>query len=413
MVLGAAGCGADTGTESSSSASAGTSTSTVSSVADVVITDFQNFNGYGDRADAIMEYFSESFWKMDGRMKGEQAKDDDVTLWGYASYMEACGEWLALHPDDAEVKAEYIKVLENVEYYRTVWRTDDLQVYQCVPVESKAECFFDDDVWVVLEFIHAYQLLGEQKWLDNAKGTIEFCYSGWDDKQGGGVYWKEDDVGTENASKNTCINAPLALASAELYEITQDQQYLDWAIRLYDWTKATLMDPKDSLMWDNIMVDSGAVTRTKWTYNTGNMIASAAMLYKITGEEAYLTDAKSMAEAAYNHFGEEDVNATPAESYYIAGETNPWFQSSLLKGYIKLYEVDSSNVTYVKSFLTALAYACSMNKDFRGFLDSDWKTRDEVGVITNPDLLNQSGNARVLLMLQNWKNAHPDALGQA
>ena len=359
-----------------------------------------------------MKYFKSSFWKLDDRMKSEQSKDDSVTLWGYASYMEACGEWLALRPDDETVKEEYLKALENVEHYRATWRTDGLQVYQCVPVSSPAECFYDDDVWVVLEFIHAYNLLGDEKWLNNAKGTIEFCYSGWDDKQGGGVYWKEDDVGTDDACKNTCINAPLALASAELYKATKDQKYLDWAIKLYDWTKKTLMDPKSNLMWDHIMVNSGDINKNRLTYNTGNMIGSAAVLYSITGKEDYLTDARTMAEAAYGFFGGEITRDDPAQSYYATGENNPWFQSSLLKGYIKLYEVDSSEQKYVRSFLTALAHACSVNKDFRGFLDPEWKRRTEAGVITNPDLLNQSGNARVLLMLQNWKNAHADGQAQ-
>ena len=411
LAFSAASCYVPAETDSSDTASV-TSQETTSTAGFTEVTDFQNFNGYGERGDAIMDYFKEAFWKTDDRMKSEQAKSDSVTLWGYASYMEACGERMALHPDDQEVREEYIKALENVEHYRTVWRTDDLQVYQCVPVESQAECFFDDDVWVVLEFIHAYTLLGDQKWLDNAKGTIEFCYSGWDEELDGGVYWKEDDIGTDEACKNTCINAPLALASAELYKITREQKYLDWAIKLYDWTKAKLMDPEDYLMWDNINVATGNINRTTFTYNTGNMIASAAMLYELTQDSSYLEDAKKMAEAAYTTFGGEIEKDTPAESYYATGENSPWFQSSLLKGYIKLYEVDPSEVKYVKSFLTALAHACSKNKDFRGFLNTDWKERSETGVITNPDLLNQSGNARVLLMLQNWKNAHGDALTQ-
>ena len=160
------------------------------------------------------------------------------------------------------------------------------------------------------------------------------------------------------------------------------------------------------------MVDSGDINKNKFTYNTGNMIGSAAMLYELTGKDAYLADAKAMAEAAYTNFGKEYEKATPEQSYYITGEGNPWFQSSLLKGYIKLYEVDSSEPKYVKSYLTALAHACAMNKDFRGFLNPEWKKTSETGVITNPDLLNQSGNARVLLMLQNWKNAHGDALSK-
>lgn len=88
LAFSAASCYMPAETDSSDTASV-TSQETTSTAGFTEVTDFQNFNGYGERGDAIMDYFKEAFWKTDDRMKSEQAKSDSVTLWGYASYMEA------------------------------------------------------------------------------------------------------------------------------------------------------------------------------------------------------------------------------------------------------------------------------------------------------------------------------------
>ncbi len=357
-----------------------------------------HFTGYGEQADTLMSTLKDSFWMLrTDKMVSQIGDKDPVTLWGYAAYMESAGLWYELHPEDAEIRAEYLKALQGVENYRTTWRTDGLQVYQCWAGEGKAECFYDDDVWVVLEFLHAYALLGDAHWLDQAKGTADFCYSGWDEKVGGGVYWKEDD----KASKNTCINAPLALASCELYQATGEQIYLDWAIRLYDWTKEKLLDPEDNTFWDNIGIN-GNVDKNKYTYNTGNMIGAAAALYEITGEAGYLSDAMAYAEGAYNRFGKLTEVDKADEPVYIC-DSNSWFGGSLLKGYLKLAEVYAdTDPKYVDSYAQCLAYCCLISNDNRGYILSGWV---ESGISHKPDLLNQAGNARLLLLLQLWRNA--------
>ncbi len=358
------------------------------------------YDAFGEAADTLMDTLSDAFWFLTkDEMKDSVNSTDSTALWGYAAYMEAAGLRMQLHPEDEAVKTEYLKALQGVENYRTTWRSDELQVYQCVTSDGRAECFYDDDVWVVLEFIHAYQLLGDTHWLTQAENTIQFCYSGWDEKLGGGVYWKEDD----KASKNTCINAPLAVASAQLYQITQQETYLTWAQNLYDWTKATLLDTENYTFFDNINVSTGGVDRAKYSYNTGNMIYAAATLYQITGQIAYLEDARLYAEGAYDQFGETQTVDRCQEPLYIA-DSNSWFGGSLLHGYLKLYEVDAStDQKYIEGYLQTIAYACSIANDVRGYLISGWT---ESGITSNPSLLDQAGNARLEYLLQLWQNAH-------
>lgn len=403
FVIGLTACEKNDANSKSGSSAGEADTSSVSSESS--LESYATFTGYGKRGELLLNDMAKNFWLYNGRLKDQVNKQDYVTLWGYAAYMEACGQRFETEPDNTAAKEEYIKALENVEFFRTGWRSDDLQVYQCWPDTGKAECFYDDNVWVVLEFIHAYNLLGDTKWLDYAKGNINYCYSGWDEKAGGGVYWKEDTRDDpKEASKNTCINAPLALASAELYKVTNDKSYLDWAKKLYTWTKDKFRDPEDNIFWDNVNVATGNVEKSKYSYNTGNMIGAAAVLYEITKDGAYLTDAKAYAGAAYKYFG-FPTDETEEKYFYRMKEDNPWFNSSLLKGYMLLYAADPAEVRYIDSFLLALAYACEVEPDSRGYMNSSWKGGK---IVMSPDALNQSGTGRVLYMLQSFVNKNPE-----
>ena len=368
-------------------------TSIPSNSAGVTITRdmIDNFGGYSTHANLLMDSMKEEFWMTwEDKMSETPGSTTPVTLWGYAAYMEAAGLRLEADPTDEAAKTEYLKALNSVEKYRAVWRTDDLQVYQCWADVTQAECFYDDDIWLVIEFLNAYELLSDSHWLEQAKGTAEFCYSGWDDKQGGGVYWREDD----KASKNTCSNAPLAWASALLYKATNEQKYLDWAEKIYDWTKTTLLDTSDYLYFDNINLE-GNVDKAKYTYNVGNMIGAGAELYGITNKAEYLEDAKKSAEGAYKVFGTAKPVPNMTEEIYVC-ESNSWFGGSLLKGYMALGIADTeTDAKYVNSYRECLAYASIITVDPRGYMSVGWITSE---MITKPSLLDQSGNARLLYL---------------
>ena len=132
------------------------------------------------------------------------------------------------------------------------------------------------------------------------------------------------------------------------------------------------------------------------------MIGAAAALYEITGEAGYLSDALAYAEGAYNRFGKLTEVDKADEPVYIC-DSNSWFGGSLLKGYLKLAEVYAdTDPKYVDSYAQCLAYCCLISNDNRGYILSGWV---ESGISHKPDLLNQAGNARLLLLLQLWQNA--------
>jgi predicted alpha-1,6-mannanase (GH76 family) len=69
---------------------------------------------------------------------------------------------------------------------------------------------------------------------------------------------------------------------------------------MYEWVRNCLAGP-DGLYLDHISFD-GQIDETTWSYNQGTMIGAGVVLYRMTGDKAYLTQAKQLADAALPRF---------------------------------------------------------------------------------------------------------------
>lgn len=147
--------------------------------------------------------------------------------------------------------------------------------------------YYDDNEWMVIGFAEAYDVTGERKYLDRANETLAFSLSGWDDRLGGGIWWHE---GHKGGAKNTCANAPAAVACLRVARRLDRDANTAWARRIVAWTNANLRDD-DALFFDNKRVEDGRIDRTKYTYNTALMLRANLGLYRATGESAYLDEA--------------------------------------------------------------------------------------------------------------------------
>jgi len=114
--------------------------------------------------------------------------------------------------------------------------------------EGSSDRFYDDNVWLVIDFAEAFRTTKDKKYLKQAELAWKFVISGWDEKLNGGIYWCEQD----KRGKNTCSNAPSVVAATKLYEVTKNKNYLDWAKKIYSWTKSNLQDSTDFLYFNNI-----------------------------------------------------------------------------------------------------------------------------------------------------------------
>jgi hypothetical protein len=150
--------------------------------------------------------------------------------------------------------------------------------YDVLPGPKSVDRYYDDNAWMVLALVETYEILKDKKYLDWAEQTLNFVLSGWDEKLGGGIYWREK----EKTSKNACSNAPSAAACMAVAKYRRGYELTAFAEKIMFWTQKNLQDPADRLIWDNINM-SGKVDRTKWTYNTGLYIRGWAMLARNIG----------------------------------------------------------------------------------------------------------------------------------
>jgi predicted alpha-1,6-mannanase (GH76 family) len=265
---------------------------------------------------------------------------------------------------------QYRKMLETTvlpglqQYYDQVRKPACYQSYIFSAGES--DRFYDDNVWLALDFCESYMLTKNSEYLKKSIETWKFVISGWDNELGGGIYWCEQ----KKKSKNTCSNAPGSVLALKLYEATKDTVYLNWGVRIYNWTKTNLQDSTDYLYFDNKNL-SGKISRQKYTYNSGQMLQATAMLYKLTGKKMYLEEAQRIAKSAINHFT-EDYTTAEGKRIRLFKNTGNWFNAILFRGYVELYQLDK-NPEYITIFSDNMDQLWNQIRDKNGLFSKDWK----------------------------------------
>lgn len=256
------------------------------------------------------------------------------------------------------------RVLPGLEEYYDTKRTP-AGYASYIESTPPADRFYDDNVWIGIDFTDAYLQTGDERYLAKARQVWKFVDSGRDSLLGGGIYWCEQ----ARTSKNTCSNAPGAVYALKLYKATGDAAYLGQGKALYEWTKKNLKDPADNLYFDNIGLD-GRVDKAKYAYNSGQMLQAAALLYDITGEAAYLEDAKKTAASCHDYFF-HDFTSPDGESFRLLNRGNIWFTAVMFRGFVELYGIDK-DPKYMDDFRHSLDYAWDHARDRRGLFSQDW-----------------------------------------
>jgi predicted alpha-1,6-mannanase (GH76 family) len=154
--------------------------------------------------------------------------------------------------------------------------------------------FYDDNGWWGLAWVAAYDLTGDARYLEAARTIFANLVTAWDDTCGGGIYWN-NDRGYKNAITNELF---LALAAGLHQRCPGTHEYLDWALREWDWFRARGLIGPSGLVNDGIDASScqnnGGQT---WTYNQGVILGGLATLHEITGDAAYLRQGEAIADA--------------------------------------------------------------------------------------------------------------------
>ncbi len=173
--------------------------------------------------------------------------------------------------------------------------------------------YYDDDGWWALAWIAAFDLTGEEKYLDLARSLFAGMAAGWDDTSGGGLWWTRGKT-----YKNAIPNELFLLAAGRLHQRTTElgttepgttelgttepgrraSGYLDWALREWQWFRASGLIGPAGLVNDGLTADGANNGGTTWTYNQGVIIGGLTVLHEITGQGGYLEQAEAIAAAA-------------------------------------------------------------------------------------------------------------------
>lgn len=284
-------------------------------------------------------------------------------LWPYSGTFSAVNALFETTQDKKYHQLLDERVLPGLnEYFDTARTPNAYSSY--VKSAPASDRFYDDNVWLGIDFTDTYQLTKDKKYLDKATMIWNFIESGTDDLLGGGIYWCEQ----KKESKNTCSNAPGSVFALKLFKATNDSTYLKKGKALYDWTKKHLQDSTDYLYFDNVRLD-GKIGKAKFAYNSGQMMQSAALLYQLTDNPVYLEEAQNIAKECYNYFF-TDFNTNSGESFKMIKKGDVWFTAVMLRGFIELYHLDK-NKTYIDAFDKSLSYAWENARDEKGLFHTD------------------------------------------
>lgn len=290
-------------------------------------------------------------------------------LWPLCALIQAANEMEALQPGK-QYMAPVIKVID--QYYSPA--KPPHPGYDSYPVPyGGGDRFYDDNQWIGIAYMDAYERSKDQKYLSLSKDIYDFMLTGYDTIAGGGLYWKEFD----STTKNTCSNGPGVLLALQLYKATDEKKYLDTALLLYNWVNKYLQSP-DGLYYDNVKLPSKEIDKRKYTYNTGTMLQSGVLLYQVTGKKEYFIAAQQVASASLDYFYK---NGLFPDNY--------WFNAVLLRGYAALYKVDHEK-KYINAFKTYAAKVWQTQRDDKNL----------VGTKKIKSLIDQAGYLEILARLQ-------------
>lgn len=285
-------------------------------------------------------------------------------LWPFSGTFSAVNALLETTGDSKYKTILDEKVLAGLEAYSDTTRAP-AAYSSYINTAPASDRFYDDNIWLGIDFTDTYRLTGEVKYLEKAKSVWRFIESGTDSLLGGGIYWCEQ----KKESKNTCSNAPGAVLALKLFMATGDSAYFRQGKGLYEWTRANLQDKEDNLYADNIRLD-GSVDKRKYAYNSGQMLQAAVLLYKLTHEPHYLEEAKAVAAACANHFFVDFTNEQ-GERFRLIRNGDIWFTAVMLRGFTELYSVDK-NPDYLHPFRQSLEHAWTHMRDENGLYNTDW-----------------------------------------
>ena len=284
-------------------------------------------------ADSSTTALIDKFWNKDGNYFNYGNDDRDLSFhyWPNAHAMDVVID-AYLRTNDTKYSAYFDKWYAGVKAKNGNKYKND---------------FVDDMEWNALTMLRIYNITKDQKYLDTVLELWGYISGVWTEDAGGGITWCTSS--SVSLSKNACSNGPAAILAARLYSLTGEQEYLDWAKKIYNWEKEILVDASTGKVKDNIDVATKKISEVALTYNQGTYMGAGVELYNITKNPAYLNDAKNV--ATYT------ISALANSNNVLRDEgsgDNGLFKGIFMRYFLELIQVNDLDNAYKNKYIVFL-----------------------------------------------------------
>ncbi|KAJ5579500.1 uncharacterized protein N7459_005485 [Penicillium hispanicum] len=214
---------------------------------------------------------------------------------------------------------------------------------------------------------------GGFSWLSLAQGVFNTQKARWETTTcGGGLRWQLYVYQTGYTMKNSVSNGGFFQLAARLYRYTHDEQYKDWATKVWDWSVSSpLINNKTWEVADSTNMDDNCATagNAQWTYNYGIYLLGAAYMYNYTTDHMWLDAVNGLLQKSfqtfYPHNGVlEDISCEPWErcndnEILFKGLVSSWLSSVALLVPSTFNEI----LPKLQTSATAAAKSCTGNNN--------------------------------------------------
>ncbi len=300
------------------------------------------------RADAATNALVTHFWDS-GQSYLRDADPSDGKVAGY---------WIVAEAFDAVLDA--VQRSGGSEFHKwidTFYRAQDARGWQ--------RDYFDDENWMALALIRAYDVTHDAKYLSRAESLFEDIEA--NGRTSSGVWWNR-----AHTQKATASNFGPAITAARLNERTGKASYATAAVQMYDYWYSTMVDMKTSQVADHRNAN-GSVDWSKFTYDTGLAIGASIELWKVTGKAGYLSHAHAFGSFLIHEQVESSTYGNVlSDGPHCTGDCHA-FKGIAFRFLMKLFTLDKSQTQYhdvLKASVRAIWYEARNGKS--NIFASDW-----------------------------------------
>lgn len=199
------------------------------------------------------------------------------------------------------------KVLMANYMIRTEWTSNKSEM---INPKGFLNAFYDDEGWWALAWIQAYDVTGNQTFLDTAVEIFSDMMKGNDTGCGGGIWWDKAKTYVNAIANELYLSVASHLANRVP---AQKDFYLGIAKAQFDWFMATGMINAQGNINDGLLNSCKSNVGTVWSYNQGVILGGLVELNKASANATYISTAKSIANAAIKTLSTNGILHDPCE----------------------------------------------------------------------------------------------------